>query len=307
MKKLALVLLALGVALALTIACVPTPEPTPIQITDDHGRTVNISSTPQRVVSMAPSITEILFALDVGDKVVGVTDYCDYPEGLLDKINASQIQRVGAPFPGFNLEIIVDLKPDVAFAIGATVPDYVDELNALGIPAIVLNAEDIDGIFHDIELVGNVTGKGADAEELVADLEEQINEIVSTVANASVPQVFYGADVSDPSALWTAGNGTFIDAFITMAGGENIAAGVEGWTTFSLEVLIDSNPDVIVLGGALWGVSAEEVSSRPGWQDLEAVKNGNIYAIDDTTLVRPGPRIADGLELLAGLIHPELF
>ena len=306
MKKLALVLVALGVLLVLAIACT-SPSPGPGTITDDHGRNVTIAATPQRIVSLAPSITEILFALGLGDKVVGVTDYCDYPEEMLEKINASEIQRVGSYFPGFNLEAIVDLEPDVAFAIGATVPEYVDDLEGLGIPAIALNAEDIYGIYHDIELVGNVTGKEADALALVAELEKQINEIVATVANASIPKVFFGADVSDPNALWTAGNGTFIDAFITMAGGENIAGGVEGWTTFSLEVLIDANPDVIVLGGVLWGVSAEEVASRTGWQDLDAVKNGSIYAVDDTPLVRPGPRIADGLELLAGLIHPELF
>ena len=301
-----LVLLFATLALALVIACT-SPPPGPGAITDDLGRTVNIEQIPQRIVSLAPSATEILFALDLGDKVVGVTDYCDYPEELLAKIDAGEIQRVGAPWPGFNLETIVDLEPDVAFAIGATVPEYVDDLEGSGIPAIVLNAEDIDGIFHDIALVGEVTGKEIEAEALTADLAEHIAEIETKVAGAPVRSVFYGVDVSDPATLWTAGNGTFIDALITLAGGENIAGDVGGWTTFSLEVLIDSNPDVIVLGGALWGVSAEEVSSRPIWEDLDAVKNGNIYAIDDTLLVRPGPRIADGLELLAGLIHPELF
>jgi iron complex transport system substrate-binding protein len=306
-KRLASIHIALGVALVLLVACSPATSTEPGAITDDHGRTVNIEEIPQRIVSLAPSVTEILFALDLGSQVVGVTDYCDYPEELQERIDTGEIQTVGSYFPGFNLEVIVALEPDVAFAIGATVPDYVDDLDELGIPAIVLNAEDIDGIFHDIELVGQVTGKEAEAEALVADLEGQIDEVVATVADASIPSVFYGSDVSDPGALWTAGNGTFIDALITMAGGENIAAEVGGWTTFGLEVLVDANPDVIVLGGALWGVSADEVASRTGWKDMDAVKNGNIYAIDDTPLVRPGPRIAEGLELLAGFIHPELF
>ncbi len=307
MNKLALSLIAFAVTMSLMTACNPVTPPGPGAITDDHGRTVNIAETPERIVSLAPSATEILFALYLGDKVVGVTGYCDYPEELLDKIDAGEIQRVGAPFPGFSLETIVSLEPDVVFAIGATVPDYVDYLDEKGIPAIVLNPEDIDGIFYDIELVGKVTGRGAEAEALVAELEEHIDAIVATVADASTPSVFYGADVSDPSIPWTAGNGTFIDAFITMVGGANIAAEVNGWATFSLEVLVHANPDIIVLGGALWGVSAEDVASHLIWQDLDAVKNGNIYAIDDTTLVRPGPRIANGLELLAGLIHPELF
>jgi len=317
MKKLALSLIALGIALILAGVLVPVIAPSststpltttwPLEITDDHGRTVNIAETPERIVSLAPSITEILFALDLGDKVVGVTNYCDYPEELVEKIETGEIQRVGAPFPSFNLEIIVDLMPDIAFAIGATVPDYVDYLNEKGIPAIVLNPEDIDGIFHDIEMVGEVTGTEAEAAALTADLEAQIDAIVATVADAPTPSVFYGADVSDPSVPWTAGNGTFIDAFITMVGGANIAAEVDGWTTFSLEVLVDANPDIVVLGGALWGVSAKDVTSHPVWQDLDAVKNGKVFAIDDTPLVRPGPRIAEGLELLATLIHPELF
>jgi len=317
MKKLALSLIALGIALILAAVLVPVIAPSststpltttwPLEITDDHGRTVNIAETPERIVSLAPSITEILFALDLGDKVVGVTDYCDYPEELVEKIETGETQRIGAPFPSFNLEIIVDLMPDIAFAIGATVPDYVDDLVGLGIPTIILQPEIIDDIFHDIELVGIIVGKQGDAAALVADLEDDIDEIVAKVANAPVQSVFYGVDVSDPAMLWTVGNGTFIDDLITLAGGDNIAGNLEGWPTYNLEDLVNSNPDVIVLGGANWGVSAEEVASRPIWQDLDAVKNGNIYAIDDTTLVRPGPRIANGLELLAGLIHPEFF
>ncbi len=316
MKRLALILFALGSALILAGALIPvtassTSSPSntiqSLEITDDHGRTVTIADTPERIISLAPSATEILFALGVGDKVVGVTDYCDYPEELVDKIDTGKIQKVGAPFPGFNLETIVDLEPDVVFAIGATVPDYVYDLDELGIPAIVLNAKDIDGISHDIEVVGEVIGKEEEAEVLVADLGDDIDEIVAKVSGASIPSVFYGADVSTPSVPWTAGSGTFIDAFITMAGGQNIAEEVDGWTTFNLEDLVDANPDIIILGGALWGVSAADVVSEPVWEDLDAVKNERIYAIDDTTLVRPGPRIAEGLELLATLIHPELF
>ena len=313
MRSLAFISFALVVALILMTACTttpastPTPTPGPITITDDLNRTVTVAEIPQRIVSLSPSNTEILFALDLGDKVVGVTDFCDYPEELLVQIDSGEIQRVGTTFPGFNLETIVDLEPDVAFAIGATVPEYVTDLEGLGIPVIILQPEDIDGIFSDIELVGEVTGKEAEAETLIADLAELIDEIVAKVADAPLPRVFYGTDVSDPNTLYTVGSGTFIDALITLAGGENITGGLEGWTTYNLEDLVYSNPNIVVTGGANWGVSAEEVASRLVWQDLDAVKNGKIFAIDDTPLVRPGPRIADGLELLAGLIHPELF
>ena len=316
MKRIALILVAFGSALILAGALMPvaasstsSPSDTKqsLEITDDHGRMITITDVPGRIISLAPSATEILFALGVGEKVVGVTDYCDYPEELVDKIETGIVQKVGAPFPGFNLETIVDLEPDVVFAIGATVPDYVYDLDDLGISAIVLNAEDIDGIFYDIELVGEVSGKEEEAEVLVADLGDDMDEIVAKVSGALAKAVFYGVDVSDPALLWTAGNGTFIDALITLAGGVNIAGDLEGWPTYNLEDLVDTNPDVIVLGGANWGVSAEEVASRLVWEDLDAVKNERIYAIDDTTLVRPGPRIAEGLELLATLIHPEIF
>jgi iron complex transport system substrate-binding protein len=316
-KRLALILIALGSALILAGALIPFAASSTssssntiqsLEITDDHGRTVTIADITERVISLAPSATEILFALGVGDKVVGVTDYCDYPEELAEKIDTGEIQKVGAPFPGFNLETIVDLKPDVVFAIGATVPDYVCDLDELGIPVIVLNAKDIDAIFHDIELVGEVSNKEEEAAVLVAVLGDDIDENLYKVSAASVVRaVFYGVDVSDPALLWTAGNGTFIDALINLAGGVNIAGDLEGWPTYNLEDLVDTNPDVIVLGGANWGVSAEEVAGRLVWEDLDAVKNERIYAIDDTTLVRPGPRIAEGLELLATLIHPELF
>jgi iron complex transport system substrate-binding protein len=307
MKSLAMIVFSMVVALTLMTACNPVTPPVPGVITDDHGRAVDIVAMPERIVSLAPSATEILFALGLGDKVVGVTNNCEYPQELLDKIDAGEIQRVGSYLPGFNLEVIVSLEPAVVFAIGETVPDYVDDLEVLGIPAIVLQPEDIDGILHDIELVGQATDKEEEADALIGNLEEQIDEVITAIDNAPTPSVFYGVDVSDPAMLWTVGNGTFIDALITLARGENIAAELEGWPSYSLENLINANPDIIVLGGANWGVSADEVASRPVWKDMDAVKNGEIYAIDDTTLVLPGPRIAEGLDLLARLIHPELF
>ena len=306
MRSLAMILFSMVVALTLMTACNPVTSPGPGAITDDLGRMVTIAEIPERIISLGPNATEILFALGLGDKVVGVTDYCDYPEELLEKIETGEIQQVGTALPGFNLEAIVSLEPDIVFAIGATVPEHVTDLEGLGIQAIILQPEDIDGIFSDIELVGKVAGKEAEAETLIADLAEHIDEIVAKVADAAIRRVFYGTDVSDPNTLYTVGSGTFLDALITLAGGENIAAELEGWPTYNLEDLIDSSPDIIVLGGASWGVSADEVASRPVWKDMDAVKNGRIYAIDDTKLLRP-PRIADGLALLAELIHPELF
>jgi len=317
MKKLALSLIALGIALILAGVLVPVIAPSststpltttwPLEITDDHGRTVNIAETPERIVSLAPSITEILFALDLGDKVVGVTNYCDYPEELLDKIDAGEIQRVGAPFPGFSLETIVDLEPDVVFAIGETTPDYVNDLVGLGIPTVILQPHDIAGILRDIELAGEITGKEVEAESLIDEMEAHLVAICTITASATEePSVFYELDASNPALPWTAGSGTFVDILITLAAGDNIASAVEGWTTFSLEKLIDCDPDMIILGDYPW-VSPEDVMAREGWETLSAVQNGLIYPINVDLVSRPGPRIFDGLEELAEIIHPELF
>ncbi len=289
----------------------PTPTPTPApqerEIVDDLGRIVTLEEIPQRIVSLAPSNTEILFALGLGDEVVGVSDFCDYPEELLDRIDAGEIQRVGSEWPGFSLETIVSLVPDVAFAIGETVPDYVDDLEGLGIPVAMLQPQDIAGILGDIELVGEITGKEEEAEELVDEMHEHMVSICATTATAAArPTIFYELDATNPALPWTAGSGTFIDILITLAAGENIASGVEGWTTFSLEEILSCDPDMIILGDYPW-VSPEDVLAREGWETLSAVQNEAIYGIDVDQVSRPGPRIFDGLEQLAEIIHPELF
>jgi iron complex transport system substrate-binding protein len=298
-----------GIAGTSTRSCYLTVSatPGPITITDDLGRTVTVAEIPQRIISLSPSNTEILFALDLGDKVVGVTDFCDYPEELLAKIDAGKIQRVGAPWPSFSLETIVSLDPDLAFAVGETVPDYVNDLEGLGIPVVIIQPHDIDGILQDIELVGEITGKENEAEEIVDGMEAHMVSTCTITASANTtPTVFYELDASNPALPWTAGSGTFVDILITLAAGENIASEVEGWTTFDLEDLITSDPDMIILGDYPW-VSPDDVVARQGWGTLSSVQNGSIYPINVDLVSRPGPRIFDGLEELAKIIHPELF
>jgi iron complex transport system substrate-binding protein len=282
-------------------------QPGPITVTDDLGRTVKVEGIPQRIVSLSPSNTEILFALDLGNKVVGVTDFCDYPEELLAKIDTGKIQRVGAPWPGFSLETIVSLDPDLAFAVGETVPDYVDDLEGLGIPVVILQPHDIADIFTDVELAGEITGKEAEAGQLVDEMEAHLVSTCTITASANTtPTVFYELDAFNPASPWTAGSGTFVDILIALAAGENIASTVEGWTTFGLEDLITADPDMIILGDYPW-VAPEDVVIREGWETLSAVQNGSIYPINVDLVSRPGPRIFDGLEELANIIHPELF
>lgn len=285
-------------------ATVTSTPPAPVTtVTDDLGRKVNIKGIPQRVVSLAPSNTELLFALGQGDKVVGVTDFCDYPP------EATQKPKVGTVFPGFNAEVIVNLKPDLVFAIGTKVPDIVTQLEAKGIPGVVLQPATLEDIYKDIRLVGQIMGVTPLADYTVARLQEEAQTVVQAVSLSSYrPTVFYGVDVSDPAQLWTAGKDTFPNTFIEMAGGINIARDkVTGYSPpLSLEALVAADPDIIILGGASWGVSATEVASRPVWNQLKAVKEGHIYAIDDTPISRPGPRIIQGFKELVKLIQPQM-
>lgn len=301
------VLLALGLTMVLTLVmgcaqATPTVALPAVTMVDDAQRTVEIRGVPERIISLAPSNTEVLFALGLGDKVVGVTDLCDYPE------EAQEIEKVG--FVEINLEKIVDLEPDLVLYIGGTAQlEKTQTMEDLGLTVLVLAPSDIEGIFADIELVGRTTGTEDEAADLVSELRARMDEVLSRVAQAKrQPLVFYELDATDPARPWTAGPGSFIDALITMAGGVNLGASAEmEWAQFSTEEVIAQDPEIIILGDANYGVTAESVEERPGWGVITAVKAGAIYPIDDTLVSRPGPRIVDGLEELARIIHPELF
>jgi len=299
MKRLALILLVSTLLLASLTSCSSTTPPGPGAITDDLGRTVNIEDIPQRIVSLAPSITEILFALDLGDKVVGVTDACDYPPEAQDK------PKVGGYFMT-SLEAIVAKDPDIVLADGH---DPVSgQLESLGITMVVLQPQDFAGIFRDIELVGEITGRQRQAEQFSEEMRVHMVTICAITASATEkPTVFYEVDASNPAQPWTAGRGSFIDTLITLAGGENIVKEEQAWLQISLEYIVDCDPDMIILGDYPW-VSPEDVMNRSGaWQELTAVQNEAIYSINVDLVSRPGPRIVDGLEEMARIIHPELF
>ncbi len=297
MRKSTLILIALTLLISLIAACVkPAAAWT---IIDDLGRPIYVEKTPQRIVSLAPSITEILFALDLGDRIVGVTDYCDYP------VEAKAKPKVGGYFTT-SLEMIVAQEPDLVLADGHD--PVCQQLVNLGLTMVVLQPKDIFGIFRNIELVGEITGKEQKAKKLIADLEARLNAVAEKTAQiGEKPQVFYEIDASDPTKPWTAGPGSFIHALITLAGAKNVVEASGAWIQLSLEELVTADPDMIILGDYPY-VSPDDVKQRPGaWQYLIAVKEGRIYAISDPSLTsRPGPRIIDGLEEMLAIIHPEL-
>lgn len=269
--------------------------------TDDIGREVNIDVAPQRIVSHVPPITEILFALGLGDKVVGVSDYCDYPEEATSK------PSVGNYFEP-SIERIVDLNPDLVLTDGHS--ESVKQLDSLGITMIVIDPADIEGIYRDIELLGKVTGVEAEAEKLIKDMKDDISNVVELVKDAPKIRTFYIIDGTDLSNPWTAGPGSFVDSLISMAGGENIAGEAQGaWVQFSIEQVVSSDPEVIIIpaahGSAI--ISPEVLKENAAWREISAVKNDKISIIDGDLVDGFGPRIVQGLEEIARIIHPELF
>ncbi|MDO9065728.1 MAG: cobalamin-binding protein, partial [Chloroflexota bacterium] len=260
---------------------------------------VKIDKAPQKIVSLAPSNTEILFALGLGKNVVGVTDFCDYPA------EAKAITKVGGMKA--NLETIVSLAPDLIVTIGGNA-ELVKRFEDLKLTVIVLDPKDVGAVLKDIELVGRVTASTASSSKLVADMQTRMDAVTMKVQGASRPKVFYELDATDPAKPYTAGPGSWHDQLIGMAGGTNVAANAKSaWVQFSLEELLKSDPEIVVLGDALFGTTVDSAKQRPGWSALTAAKRGAIFPIDDNLISRPGPRLVDGLEALAKILHPEIF
>lgn len=300
LKRLGILIASLSLVTSMAVGCQPQFQPG--AYTDDMGRTVTIDEVPKRIVSFGPSITETLFALGLDDNVVGVSDFCDYPEAAKSK------PSVGNAFNP-SIEKIVELEPDLVLTVEHE--QLNTKLDALGIKFMVLSPKDIDGILKDIELVGKITGIEKTAKKLVQDMQDSISQVRARVEGASKVKVFFIVDATDPNNPWTAGPGSFIDTLITTAGGENIAAKAVGaWALFSIEQIVSSDPDIIITQTMVGGipiVSKEELEEHPAWQEMTAVKQNRIYIINGDLVSRPGPRIVQGLEEMAKIIHPELF
>lgn len=309
MKRLFSLVLFTALLAGLLAACATASAPTPgpaavLTVTDGLGRTLNLDPNPQRVISLAPSNTEILYAVGAGGLVVGRDDFSNFPE------EARALPSVGGSMGDYNLEQIANLQPDLVLAAEINTPEQVKALEDLGIQVYYLsNPTDLEGVFQNLLIVGELTGRQSQAEELAASLRARVEAVGQKVAGASVrPKVFYELDGSEPSKPWTTGKGTFMDLLIGLAGGENIGSGMDSaWGQLSLEALLLADPDFILLGDAAYGVTPEQVAARAGWEQLKAVQTGQVIPFNDDMASRPGPRLVDALEILARTLHPELF
>jgi iron complex transport system substrate-binding protein len=309
------------VCLALLAACAPsaTPAPVPTEVptalpspdpsldlTDGLGRSVSLPGPAQTVVSLAPSNTEILFAVGAGAQVVGRDMFSDYPAEAL------AVQDIGGSMGEYDLEAIVALQPDLVLAQagGFNPPELIAALEELDLTVYALpNPATLEEMFANLETVGTLTGHAQEAAGLVASLQARLAAVDAAVAPLSArPSVYYELDASNPAAPYTAGPGSFVDLLIARAGGSNIGAELEGqWATISVEQLLVADPAIILLGDAAYGETPEKVAARPGWETLSAVQTGQIHAFDDNLVSRPGPRLVDGLEAFVRLLHPGLL
>jgi iron complex transport system substrate-binding protein len=271
-----------------------------IEYTDGMGRTINLPSKPLKIISLAPSNTEILYAIGAGEQMVGRDEFSDYPAEALD------LPSVGGSMGKYNLEQIVALQPDLVLAAEINTPEQIKALEDLKINVYYLaNPTDFVGLFANLNTVGKLTGHEKESADLVASLQKRVDTITSAPKGEQLPKVLYELDGTDTAKPWTIGKGTFADMLITLAGGENIgSAAGEGWLQMSQEAILAANPDLIILGDSAYGVTAESVAARPGWDVTKAVQENAIYPFDDDLMSLPGPRLVDGLESIYKMLHP---
>lgn len=283
---------------------VPTTSGFPLQLTDQAGDSVTITKIPQRIISLAPSSTEIIYALGLGDKLVAGTEYDDYPEEAKSK------PRIGG-YTSVDIEKVVSFQPDLVVAADAQVSTAIPELKRLGITVITLYPESLEGVMASIELLGRATGTEDKASELVSDMRARtkaVTDKTDSLTASQRPSVLY---VLWHDPMMTVGPHTFVSELITKGGGSNIADGLESdYPTMSLEAVISANPAVIVADGGHGDATSlpfDFARTEPRLAAVTARQNSRIYQINSDIVTIPGPRIVDGLEEMARLIHPEIF
>jgi iron complex transport system substrate-binding protein len=271
-----------------------------VTFTDDLGRKIEVEGPPQRIISAAPSVTETLFALGLGGRVVGVSSYCEFPPEALKK------EKIGG-YINPSLEKIVALKPDLVIGIAeGDLKAFMEKLAGLKVPVYITHPRNVSEVLTSIQNVGKVTFSSQAAEKITQAMKERIQAVQAKVQGRPHPRVL---PVLNFDPLMTAGRGTFVDDLIRLAGGRNVAEKVKGkYPRLSVEEVFAQDPEVIILGSMK---SQDAMTEGPQWwkqwKNISAVRQGRIYVLDADLIYRPSPRIVDGLEEMARAIHPEVF
>lgn len=269
----------------------------PITIKDSYGRKITVDKEPKRIISIAPNITEIIFALGKEKSLVGRTDYCDYPAAAKNITSIGTLQQP-------NIEKIAELKPNLVIASTHFSEESLKKLEELNIKVAVLyGSENFNGAYETISKVGQLTNANSKSEQIISNMKKKVLEVTNKVKNKNKPTV-YDVVSFGKYGDYTVGKDTFISQMIEMAGGKNAANDVVGWK-YSVEKLVENDPNILIC--SKYYNSKEGIKSTNGYKDLTAVKNNKLFEIDDNLINRQGPRLADGLETLAKIIHPEAF
>jgi len=273
------------------------PDGNFLEFTDSYGRDVIIPSKPLTIVSLGPNVTEIIFSLGKGNNLIGRTQFCDYPA------EAASIEAVGN-MQEPNIERIIELNPDIVIASTHVSPEKIGLLEKAGIATVgIYNDSTFEGVYSTIRDIGKVLGASNNAERLIFEMGITISDVTKRVAGKSKPSIYYVVGFGDWGDF-TAGGDTFINQMIELAGGNNIASDVNGWS-YSLEKIIEKDPDYIICS-QFWGTK-ESFETTPNYKDLRAVQEGSLIAIDNNILDRQGYRNAEGVKTLAMIFHPEAF
>ncbi len=288
-----------------TATATPSPTPTatptaaayPRTVEDSAGTAVTLEAAPERIISYSPGATEILYAIGAGDRVVATDDFSDFPAA------AAELPKVAYSSP--DPERALSLEPDLLL-MATRQREQIEQFRSLGMTVLFLDsAQDIEGVFGTIELLGEVTGNAAEAADLATSMRARIEAVSAALDDVEEgPLVFFELTAD----LYTAGDGTFVGELLTLAKARNIAAGAASpYPQLTAEAIIDAAPDVVLLADAEWGESIETVCARPGWDAIPACVDERVHGVDGDLTSRPGPRIVDGLEQVARLLYPDRF
>ncbi len=268
----------------------------PITLVDVLNTEVTLLQKPERIISIAPHTTEIIFALGLENKLVGRSEFCNYP------LEAENIENIGLMSP-LNLEKIISLKPDLVLAYGGYQAKEIPRLRELGFKVLVTEPTSLNEMLATIELISTACGEPKKGRELIANLQERINLITSlntAITETDRLKVFTG---SNYETIWSPGKGTIFDELITLAGGQNIVANLEGWVPVSAELVAQAEPDIIIISSGIMNPEEtdkmkQDVIDHPGWSQIPAIRNNQIFTVNEDLFYREGPRLVDGLELL---------
>lgn len=278
----------------------PQAQDFPKKVTDIQGNAIDIPKKPERIISMSPSTTEILFAIGAGDKVIGIDKYSDYPDAV------KTIAQVG-DYTTPDVEKIISLKPDLVLAGEKLQTATITKLKELGIPTMAVEARNYEDISKSFEMIGAAVGQDTAAKALADKLKAKEDEIKGKLAGQKTPTVYYIVSFGAAAGNWTSGPGSFINSMIGIAGGDCVTNHVDPnapWMDYNLEKLVSQNPDIMLLDQ--YAGDLKTLATTEGYKDLAAVKNGKV-TVTTNELARPGPRIIDGLDVLAKILHPDLF